>query len=156
MNAAVVDTRLLPDGEHLTLGLFREEDVRLALPRGRSSSTCARRLVLRATADPGVLQVLEDVFNPAGGLFVTPDYDQRTWRDERLPPHSLARLGSVRGRDFEPVIHPGGRVDVQDVQPVAGTLRPGRLHAGYATVGDDELFVDKPPPVGRTNATDTD
>lgn len=137
----VVDTRLLPDGEHLTLGLFREEDVRLAVPRGRSSSTCARRLVLRATADPGVLQVLEDVFNPAGGLFVTPDYDQQIWRNERLEPHGIVRVGSLRAdgpdQHLDPVVHPGGRVDVE----IDGTPRPGRLHAGYATVGDDELFV---------------
>ena len=75
---------------------FREVDVQSALAQGRSSSTCARRLVLRGTDDAGVLLVVEDVFNPARGLFVTADYDERTWRDERLSAHALVRLGSIR------------------------------------------------------------
>ena len=133
---------LAPD-EQLTIGLFREVDVQSALAQGRSSSTCARRLVLRGTDDAGVLLVVEDVFNPARGLFVTADYDERTWRDERLGAHAVVRLGSIRdgagdgAPGFVPLIYPGGRVDVES----AGTLRRGSLHAGYALVGGTELFV---------------
>jgi hypothetical protein len=136
----VLDTREVPVHERLTLGLFREADVQPALARGPASTACARRLVLRATGDGGVLQVMEDVFNPAGGLFVTVDYDERAWRDERLTPHALVRVGSAKEdgqRDrFDPVVYPGGRVDVE----LGGSVRRGRLHAGYALVGDRDLF----------------
>lgn len=155
----VVDTRLLPDGEQVTLGLFREADVRQALTRGRASSTCARRLVVRTTAAPGVLHVIEDVFNPAGGLFVTPDYDERAWREDRLEAHSLVRLGARRstGDGLDPVLHPGGRVDVE----VDSTVRTGRLHLGFVLVGDSDLLASHPPhqshrsTVGRQGAAGT-
>jgi hypothetical protein len=137
----VLDTRDVPVDEHLTLGLFREVDVRRALAFGSASATCARRLVLRGTDEPGVLQVLEDVFNPARGLFVTAEYDERVWREERLVPHARVRVGTSHdtgaGDRFEPLVYPGGRVDVD----AAGSLRRGLLHAGYALVGERELFV---------------
>jgi hypothetical protein len=137
----VLDTREVPVHERLTLGLFREADVQPALIRGHSSTNCARRLVVQATGEAGVLQVMEDVFNPAGGLFVTAEYDERVWRDERLTPHALVRVGSLQeigaNDRFDPLLHPGGRVDVE----TAGSVRRGRLHAGYALVGDCDLFT---------------
>ena len=134
-----LDLRAVPAGDELTLGLFRPVDVRDALRLGPASTVCARRLVLRATGEDGALVVIDDAFNPERGLFVTADYDERVWRDERLEPHSRARVGAV-GERFEPVVYPGGRVDVETA---AGTRR-GRLHAGYATVGAVSLFQDEP------------
>ena len=134
-----LDTRDVPADEELTLGLFREVDVRAVLTQGASSTACARRLVLRITGDDGTMRVIEDVFNPSRGLFVTADYDQQVWSDERLAPHSLIRIGSLNGSTFVPVVYPGGRVDVES----AGGLTRGRLHAGYATVGDVELFTEE-------------
>jgi hypothetical protein len=52
-----LDTRDVETGEELTLGLFREHDVRPALTRGHTSSACARWLVLRAVGD-GRFQVM--------------------------------------------------------------------------------------------------
>ena len=100
----VLDTSDVPRGGELTVGLFRAMDVRTALPVGPSSALCARRLALRATDDDGRLVVVDDVFNPGRGLFVTPEYDEAVWRDERL--------------------------DIES----AGVVRRGRLHAGYATI----------------------
>jgi hypothetical protein len=131
-----LDTRLIPAGEQLVLGLFREADVRAALARGAVASTVARRLVLRATDEPGRMLVIEDVFNPARGLFVSADYDEDAWRSERLVPYSVVTVGAAVG-ELEPIVYPGGRLDVQTV---AG-LRVGRLHTGFATVGDVDLFV---------------
>lgn len=135
-----LDTRDLPADERLALGLYREPDVGASVPRGQASTSAARRLVLRATDEPGVLQVIEDVFNPAGGLFVTPDYDEQTFRRERLDPHALVRIGSANGERFEPVLYPGGRLDVE----TAGAVRRGRLHVGFAVVGDRDLFASHP------------
>jgi hypothetical protein len=135
-----LDTCAVAPGEDLTLGLFREDDVRAALAHGSASTSAARRLVLRATDEPGRLLVLEDVFNPARGLFVTPDYDQAAWRAERLEAHAVVRVGAAPdGGDaaFEPVVFPGGRLDVE----TADGIRRGRLHTGYATVGDVDLFT---------------
>ncbi len=133
-----LDTRTIPADQDLTLGLYREGDVRAALTRGSASNAAARRLVLRATDEPGRLHVIEDVFNPNRGLFVTPDYDEDVWREERLAPHAVVAVGSVPdGAPFEPVVYPGGRLDVE----IAGAVRRGRLHAGFATVGGVELFV---------------
>jgi hypothetical protein len=92
----LLDTRCVPADERLTLGLFREVDVESALRRGRASSTVARRLVVRATAEPGMFEVVDDVFIPARGLFVTAEYDEAAWRTERLAPHALVRLGAIR------------------------------------------------------------
>src|SRR4051812_27953731 len=41
-----LDTSALLDGERVVLGLFRERDVRDAIPLGPQSTACARRLVL--------------------------------------------------------------------------------------------------------------
>ena len=82
--------------------------------------------------------MLADVFNPANGLFVTPDYDEAVWREERLAPNTSVRVGtSSDGGAVEPVIHPGGRLDIE----AAGATRRSRLHVGAATIGDVDLFV---------------
>ena len=140
-----LDTRAIPPDELLTLGLFREADVRAAAHRGRHATNCARRLGLKATTEPGCFQVIEDVFNPEGGYFVTAQYDEDTWRTtDRLAAHALVRPGSIRsttdGRSLDPVLHLGGRVDVE----MDGTLREGRLHLAYALLDDIELFGESP------------
>jgi len=144
--AGRLDTRDVPADERLTLGLFREADVHAAVARGNQSSACARRLVLRRRSDPGTFQVVEDVFNPAGGYFVTSQYDEETWRThDRLPAHALVRVGSITetrsGRSFEPVLHIGGRADFE----LEGKLFTGRLHLGYLMVGDDDVFAKRGP-----------
>jgi hypothetical protein len=134
-----LDTERVPSGETLTLGLFRENDVAVGASQSAKSSACARRLTLRATGG-GVFQVLEDVFNPAGGYFVTPDYDEQVWRTaDRLSAHALVRVGSITGGAFTPTLFLGGRVDVE----VDGRPQEGRLHLGFAVLGDVDLFVDK-------------
>lgn len=138
------DTRHIPADEQLTVGLFREADVRAAIARGHTCTTCARRVVLLGRSEPGTFQVIEDVFNPAGGYFVTGRYDEETWRThDRLRAHSLVRAGSITektaGRSFEPVLYAGGRVDFEvDGEPLAG-----RLHLGYLLVGDHDVFAEK-------------
>jgi hypothetical protein len=134
----------IPAGELLTLGLFREHDVRAALSRGEESSTCARRLVLRSTGD-GRFQVIEDVFNPAGGYFVTAEYSEETWRTrDRLSAHTIVRVGSVieadgaSGPRFDPVLYPGGRTDFE----VAGRRATGQLHLGFASLSGVGIFAD--------------
>jgi hypothetical protein len=125
-----IDTREVPKDERLTLGLFVEADVQVARELGPRSSRCARRVVLQARGDDGRFIVIEDVFNPEAGYYVTPGYDQQTWRDERLRPYEVVRIGSLKPT-FDPVVHLGGRVDFE---------REGRLHLGYALVGDIDLF----------------
>lgn len=132
-----LDTRAVPAGEQLTLGLFRHVDVHDALGLGPASSVCARRLVLGATGADGAMVVVDDEFNPHHGLFVTADYDEDVWRHERLEPNSTVRVGAAAAT-FEPVVRPGGRVDVE----TSSGIRHGRLHAGYVTVGDVSLFTD--------------
>ena len=138
-----LDTAGLPPGTELTLGLFRPQDVRAAVARGRDSAVCARRLVLRATAEPGAFRVVEDVFNPRRGLFVTADYDERVWSEERLSGHRLVRVGSLVDEDgmtaLQSTLYPGARVDLQPDRDGAGT--EGRLHLGYAVVGDEDVFA---------------
>jgi hypothetical protein len=138
-----LDTRSIPAGALLTLGLFCERDVRAALTRGHTSSTCARRVVLRAMG-AGEFQVLEDVFNPNGGYFVTAEYSEETWRtSDRLPAHAIVRAGSitegaaVAGASFEPIVYPGGRVDFE----LGGQPTAGRLHLGFAMLGDVGIFA---------------
>ena len=138
-----LDTRDVPAGKLLTLGLFLERDARAAVARGHTSSTCARRLVLRARGD-GTFQVIEDVFNPGGGYIVTAEYSQETWRSsERLPSHTIVRVGStIEGATgaevlFEPIVYPGGRIDLE----VAGQPTRGRLHLGFAMLGDLGIFA---------------
>ena len=93
-------------------------------------------MVFRTTGDDGSLQVVEDVFNPLHGLFVTSDYDDRVWGDERLEPHTTVRIGAAAGTDLEPVVVPGGRLDVE----TSGAVRLGRLHVGWAALADVDLF----------------
>ena len=138
-----LDTRNIPAGALLTLGLFGERDVRAAVTRGHMSSTCARRVVLRATG-AGEFQVIEDVFNPNGGYFVTAEYSEETWRSsDRLPPHTIVRVGSITsgtaddGPSFEPVVYPGGRADFE----VDGRPSAGRLHLGFAILDDVGIFA---------------
>jgi hypothetical protein len=138
-----LDTRDVPAGEQLTLGLFREREARAAVSRGHSSSTCARRLVLRAVGD-GTFQVIEDVFNPEGGYFVTAEYSEETWRTaDRLPGHLIVRVGSIvergtgDGGTFEPVVYPGGRVDFE----LGDQAAPGRLHLGFGMLDDVGIFA---------------
>ncbi len=139
-----LDTVRVPTDGRLVLGLFREGDVGAARSRGAAASTCARRLVLRSTESPGEFQVIEDVFNPLGGYFVTGAYDESTWRRDRLRPHAVVRPGSIvtDGGDerLDPVLHRGGRVDVE----VDGDLREGLLHLGYASLDEVDVFEGAP------------
>ena len=135
----VIDLSRLPAGIELVIGLFRPADVRAASGRGRLSDVCARQLVVLATSTPGTFRVVDDVFNPRGGLFVSAEYDMSVWSAERLDSNSSARLGSLAGADadsLEPVLRRGARVDV-----VAGerTL-PGRLRLGWAAIDDVDAF----------------
>ncbi|MEZ5141840.1 MAG: hypothetical protein R2726_04890 [Acidimicrobiales bacterium] len=135
-----LDTTAVPPGVDLTLGLFREDDVRAALVKGETSATCARRLVLRGV-EPGRFRVIDDVFNPRGGYFVTRDYDEQTWQGERLEPHALIRVGSATGSGddghLEPVLYPGGRADVE----VDDRILRGDLHVGFVMLDDVEVFA---------------
>ncbi|HKY14490.1 MAG TPA: hypothetical protein VJM33_06160 [Microthrixaceae bacterium] len=133
-----LDLRLVPAGDEITFGLFRPDQARTALTRGREASNCARELVSRLTDEPALLRVIDDVFNPEGGLFVTADYDESVWRTERLGSHELVRVGSVLpDGSFEPVVYPAARVDVE----VDGRVTTGRLHLGYALIGTEDVFA---------------
>ena len=136
-----LDLRRLPDGAMLSLGLFRPQDVVAAIGRGRASDVCARLLVLRATQDPGVLRVMDDVFNPRGALFVAAAYDQAAWQREHLDGHAAVRVGSMADDAGEAVLEPavylGARVDIE----VDGTIRAGLLHLGFALLGDHDVFA---------------
>jgi hypothetical protein len=141
--AHAFDPAVVPVGERLTLGLFPEAGVRAVVTRGRRSAGCARRIVLLASGD-GRFRVLDDVFDPDGSYFVTGEYDRETWRTaERLTGHATVRVGSmVAGRDgagFEPVIYPGGRLDVETVDGVV----QGKLHVGFVVLGDKDVFNDE-------------
>ncbi len=133
-----LDTDAVPNDDQIVLGLFREGEVRAALARGQVADSCARRLVLRRTT--GGYRVIEDVFNPRGGYFVTRDYDEETWRRERLAPHTIVRVGSIAETSTEPtldpVIYAGGRVDVGTDSGIV----PGHLHLGYLELGDIDVF----------------
>jgi hypothetical protein len=126
---ARLDTVRVPSGGRLTLGLYRE-----------GSGNCARRLRLQSLEEPGVFQVVDDVFNPDGDYFVTGSYDQSTFERDRLPAHAVVRPGSIvpDGGDqrLDPVLQLGGRVDVE----VDGDLREGRLHLGAATLDGVDVF----------------
>ncbi len=141
-SAARTARRLDPDavteGDDLVLGLFRGTDLADSATRGARSDRCARRLVLRREGDR--YRVIEDVFNPRGGLFVSHEYDESTWHSERLAPHSLVRVGAASpspgGDGFTPALFPGGRVDVDTDDGVV----VGRLHLGYALLGATDVF----------------
>jgi hypothetical protein len=136
------DTTVAPVGERLALGLFREAEVGAALTRGHRSAGCARRVALQAV-EAGRFRVIEDVFDPGGSFFVTGDYDRATWTADRLPGHALVRVGSIvpdeGGPDFEPVLYPAGRVDIE----TADGLIEGRLHLGYVVLGGKDVFSDE-------------
>jgi hypothetical protein len=132
-----LDVCEVPVGEVMTLGLFREGDVGAAIGRRPRSTAAARRVVLRRVEGPGTFAVVEDVFNPDGGYFVTAEYDRATWESERLPPHALVRPGSGSASGFEPVLYAGGRIDVARDSEVG----EGHLHLGYAMVASEDLFA---------------
>ena len=136
--AGRLDLAALPETEELTLGLYVPDSVRVAIARGRAAAGCARELVLRTTAEPGVLRVVQDLYDPQRGFFVTAEYDKATWATERLDGHSRVRVGALdpQGGVLEPFLYPGGRVDVES----AGRVREGRLHLGFAVLGDEDLF----------------
>jgi hypothetical protein len=135
--AGRIDTRLVPVDETLTIGLFVEADARAALGRGPDAASCARRVVVRVVGTDGGVQVIDDVFNPLGGYFVTAQYDESTWRlRDRLPPHAHVRLGSIRAGAFEPVLYPGGRVDIDR----DGDAHEGMLHMGYVMIGAEDVL----------------
>jgi len=138
-----LDIRLLPSGTSLTVGLFRAVDVTAALSLGPASSVCARRVEFRTTDEPGDLRVIDDRFNPGRALFVTPEYDEAAWRAECFDSHETVRIGSSTDHDpdtFEPVLYLAARVDAE----IDGALVRGRLHLGYALVGDDDAFAARP------------
>jgi hypothetical protein len=124
-----LDTVRVPASGRLTLGLLRE-----------GSRTTIRRLRLQSLDEPGAFQVVDDVFDPDGDYFVTAAYDQATFQRDRLPAHATVRPGSIvpdgGGRRLDPVLHLGGRVDVE----VDGDLREGRLHLGSATLDEVDVF----------------
>ena len=136
-----LDLRDVPPAEEVTVGLFRQSDVRAAVDRGHLSSVCARQIVLRATDHPGYLRVIDDVFNPRSGLFVTAGYDESVWQDERLPDHGTVRLGSIiespTGQTLETVLYPTARLDVE----LDGDLRVGRLRLGFVLIGPEDVFA---------------
>ncbi len=131
-----LDTRDLAEGEVLELGLYREDDVRAALTRGHRSTSGARRIVLRALG-AGRFQVLADSFNPDGGYFVTRDYDEETWREEKLDSHEVVGVGSISNEKFQPVLHPGARVDIERTE---GSVR-GMLFLGFAMLSGAGVFA---------------
>lgn len=138
--SGALDLRVVPVGVEVALGLFRSEDVRAAADRGSASDVCARRVVLRMESPDGEARVIDDTFNPRGGLFVTPGYDSSVWKRERWPGHALVRVGAaVAGVDgaLEPVLFPGARVDVE----FDGEIHHGRLHLGYVVIEGEDVFT---------------
>lgn len=148
VDAARSDRRLdlmgIPEGVEIIVGLFRSQDVRAALARGNASQAAARQLVVRSTSSPGEFRVIEDVFNPLRGYFVTAAYDERVWNSERLESLVLVRLGSLvesSGRsELLPIIYPGARMDVE----LDGSAREGLLHVGFVSIGGEDVFAPDP------------
>jgi hypothetical protein len=133
-----LDLGEVPPGTEVVLGLFRPGDVAAAAERGAASDVCARRVVLRVTSEGGGLRVIDDAFNPRGGLFVTPDYDASVWQSERWPSHTLVRVGAAgAGSGIETVLFPGARLDVE----IEGRVHHGRLHLGYGLIGGHDVFT---------------
>lgn len=135
-----LDLRALPEGTELRIGLFRPGDLRSAAGRGADSEVCAREVLLRSGPEPGELRVVDDEFNPRGGLFVSADYDRDVWESERLDSHSTVSLGWLGGPDaasLQPQLRRGARVDsVAD-----GRVVRGRLHLGWAVVDGVDAFT---------------
>lgn len=139
-DARLLDTRELGPGDELTIGLFRAADVRAGIEQGSRSDSCARSLVLRCR-EPGLLQVIDDVFNPRGGYFVTREYDGSTWEAERFQSHDVVRIGALSdgadGPSFEPVLYLGGRADVEK----GGAQSRGALHIGFVMLDGVDVFA---------------
>lgn len=137
--ARCLDTTEIAEGDQVTVGLFREPEVRAAIARGSRSDACARMLVLRRAGD--AFRVIEDVFNPRGGYFVTRDYDNAAWVLDRFESHQTVRIGAAvdaaDGAAFEPVIYAGGRLDfLHD-----GAVLRGQLHVGFVMLEDIDVFA---------------
>lgn len=132
----------LPEDVELRLGLFRPEDVQAAVRRGHRSDTCARLLILRASPQPATFRVVDDAFNPRGGLFVTAQYDEQVWTAERLPDRSTVQVGSLvegpGGRSLEPCVYAGSPVDLV----VGERDHPSRLRLGFAILDSHDVFAD--------------
>ncbi len=135
-----LDTRQVPPGAELAIGLFREADVRVGMRRGHEADSCARRVVLRVE-EPPRCRVIEDVFNPRGGLFVTRDYDEDAWAADRFVSNSIVEVGAeTEGADgvaFEPILYLGGRADFR----TGGAVSRGQLHIGFVMLGDIDVFA---------------
>lgn len=142
----VLDADLVPEGAALEVALFRVGDLAAGGRRGVAASTCARRLDLRALG-AGTFQVIADVFNPNGGLFVSAAYDAAAWEAERLVPHAQVRLGSAvpvgATGTFQTSVPLGGRLDVE----TGGEVVEGRLHMGGVMIEAIDIFAtpDFPP-----------
>ena len=138
--AGALDTTALVEGDQLTVDLFREGDVRTVMARGRRSDSAARTLVLRSEGGSR-LRVIEDVFNPRGGYFVTREYDATTWAEERFASHELIRVGALTdtedGERFEPTLYAGGRLDVER----GSRYVHGHLHVGVVMLGSIDVFA---------------
>jgi hypothetical protein len=133
-----IDLASVVMGTEVVLGLFRSGDVAAAADRGPRSDVCARRVVLRVAAEHGELRVIEDTFNPRGGLFVTPEYDAQVWQSERWPSHTLVRVGAIGpAEELEPVLFPGARLDAE----YDARVHRGRLHLGFALIGGHDVFT---------------
>jgi hypothetical protein len=136
----MLDTRELAEGDEVTVGLFREPEVRSATTRGHESDTCARSIVLRCVG-PGELRVIDDVFNPRGGYFVTRDYDAATWVLDRFASHDVIRIGAVtddaEGPALEPVVYLGARADFEH----DGAVIRGTLHVGFVMLDGIDVFA---------------
>lgn len=138
-----LDLTALDDGDELTIGLFRAEDVSLGMARGRASERCARELELLAVTEPGWWRVVRDTYNPRGGMVVTGAYDRSVWEAERLESHRRIMVGSAaEGESFEQVLYHGARVDLL----VGDVVHCGRLHLGWAAIGPVEAFARKGAP----------
>lgn len=138
--SGALDTRELVPGDELVIDLFRSDQVRSAIGRDGRSDAAARSLTLRSI-DADRLRVIDDVFNPRGGFFVTGEYDASSWEAERVASHDVIRIGAVTlvgGEErFEPVVHLGARLDVErDAQ----NLR-GHLHVGLVMLGGNDVFA---------------
>lgn len=139
-SARLLDLREVGEGEQVTVGLFREPDVRAAITRGHRSDSCARSLVLRSVGD-GTLRVIDDAFNPRGGYFVTREYDAAAWVVDRFASHEIVRIGAITehrdGPSFEPVVYLGGRADFEH----EGAVIRGQLHVGFVMLDDIDVFA---------------
>ena len=120
------DTRLLPAGEELVVGLFREVDVRAALARGSASTSSPAGSCCGPPTSPGGCSSSRTCSTRRVACSSRPTTTSRrgarsAW--PRTPPSPSARPPAA-GR--QPVIYPGGRLDIE----TADGIRIGRLHIG--------------------------